>query len=78
MSDATIIFFLCLCILLLLGIVLYQQFVFGTGTKKKLREIHHKLNEIIDTDSDERIMLFIENKELIELVAQINRLLENH
>ena len=46
--------------------------------KKKLREIHHKLNEIIDTDSDERIMLFIENKELIELVAQINRLLENH
>lgn len=78
MSDATIILFLCLCILLLLGIVLYQQFVFGTGTKKKLREIHHKLNEIIDTDSDERIMLFIENKELIELVAQINRLLENH
>lgn len=46
--------------------------------QKKLREIHHKLNEIIDTDSDERIMLFIENKELIELVAQINRLLENH
>lgn len=50
----------------------------GLVQKKKLREIHHKLNEIIDTDSDERIMLFIENKELIELVAQINRLLENH
>lgn len=78
MSDETIIFFLCLCILLLLGIVLYQQFAFWTGTQTKLREIHQKLNEIIDTDSGEMVMLFTENKELMELAAQINRLLENH
>ena len=78
MSDAAIIFFLCLCILLLFSIILYQQFIFRTGTQASLRKIHQKLREIIDTDSDERIMLFTENKELMELAAQINRLLENH
>ena len=78
MSDATIIFFLCLCILLLFSIVLYQQFVFRSGTQTRLRKIHQKLGEILDTDSDERIMLFTENKELMELAAQINRLLESH
>lgn len=78
MSDATIIFFLCLCIVLLFAVVLYQQFVFRTGTQTKLWKIQQKLNEIIDTESDERIMLFTENKALMELAAQINRLLENH
>lgn len=78
MSEATIIFFLTLCIVFLICVVFYQQFVFRTGIQAKLREISGKLNEIIDTDSDERIMVFTENKELIELAAQINHLLENH
>lgn len=78
MSDATIIFFLTLCIVFLICVVLYQQFVFHSGIQAKLRKISMKLNEIIDTDSDERIMVFTENKELIELAAQINHLLENH
>lgn len=78
MSDATIIFFLTLCIVFLIRVVLYQQFVFRSGIQAKLRKISMKLNEIIDTDSDERIMVFTENKELIELAAQINHLLENH
>lgn len=78
MSDATIIFFLTLCIVFLICVVLYQQFVFRSGIQAKLRKISMKLSEIIDTDSDERIMVFTENKELIELAAQINHLLENH
>ena len=78
MSDATIIFFLTLCIVFLICVVLYQQFVFRSGIQAKLRKISMKLNEIIDTDSDEQIMVFTENKELIELAAQINHLLENH
>lgn len=78
MSDVAIIFFLTLCIVFLICVVLYQQFVFRSGIQAKLRKISRKLNEIIDTDSDERIMVFTENKELIELAAQINHLLENH
>ena len=76
MNSTGIIFFLCLCILVLCGIVWYQQFAFRTGTQAKLRSIHEKMKEIADTDSDERIMAFTGNQELMELAAQINRLLE--
>ena len=78
MSEPTIIFFLLMCIVLLLVIVLYQQFVFRTGIQKKIQKISGKLKEITDTNSSERVMIFTENKELMELAAQINRLLENH
>lgn len=77
MSDATIIFFLSACIALLICIVLYQQFAFRTGTQIKLKKISQKLEEIQDTDSDENVMVFTDNKVLMDLAAQINRLLEN-
>ena len=38
--------------------------------------MHRQLKKILDTDSDESVMTFTENKELMELAAQINRLLE--
>ena len=77
MSDATIIFFLSACIVVLICIVLYQQFAFRKGTQIKLKKISQKLEEIQDTDSDENVMVFTDNKVLMDLVAQINRLLEN-
>ena len=77
MSDATIIFFLSVCIVVLICIVLYQQFAFRTGTQGKLKKIGQKLEEIQDTDSDETVMVFTDNKVLMDLAAQINRLLEN-
>lgn len=77
MSDATIIFFLSVCIVVLICIVLYQQFAFRTGTQNKLKKIGQKLEEIQDTDSDENVMVFTDNKVLMDLAAQINRLLEN-
>lgn len=77
MSDATIIFFLSACIAMLICIVLYQQFAFRTGTQIKLKKISQKLEEIQDTDSDENVMVFTDNKVLMDLAAQINRLLEN-
>ncbi|RGW15935.1 sensor histidine kinase [Blautia sp. AF14-40] len=78
MSEPTIIFFLLICIVILLITVLYQQFAFRTGIQKKIQKISEKLKEITDTNSSERVMVFTENKELMELAAQINRLLENH
>lgn len=76
MSDATIIFFLSVCIVVLICIVLYQQFAFRTGIQIKLKKISQKLEEIQDTDSDENVMVFTDNKVLMDLAAQINRLLE--
>ena len=58
-------------------VVVYQQITFHIGIQRKLREMHGKLKEIIETDSDERLMVFTDNKELMELAAQINRILEN-
>lgn len=78
MNHATIIFFLSIFVGSLICVVLYQQFVFRTGTQAKLRAISDKLKEIIETDSDECVMIFTENKELMELAAQINALLEKH
>lgn len=60
----------------LAAVVLYQQFAFRTGTQRKLREIHQRLKAILDEDSGGRLMVFTDNKELMELAAQINRLLE--
>ncbi len=78
MSEPTIIFFLFICIVILLITVLYQQFIFRTGIQKKIQKISGKLKEITDTNSSERVMVFTENKELMELAAQINHLLEKH
>ena len=78
MNATTIIFFLSVCIGILMCVVLYQQFAFRTETQAKLREISDKIKEIIEADSDEQVMVFTENKELIELAAQINELLEKH
>ena len=67
-----------LAVAVLTAVVLYQQFAFREGTQRKLREIHEKLKEILDEDGGARLMVFTDNKELMELSAQINRLLEKN
>lgn len=76
MSYSTVIFLLIICIAVLVCIIVYQQFAFRTGTKAKLYEISEKLKEILDTASDEKVMVFTDNRALMELTSQINRLLE--
>lgn len=46
-------------------------------SRKSLRRISEKLRQILDTGSEERIMLFTGDPELMELIAQINRLLDD-
>lgn len=77
MSGGAVIFFLSISVLLLLCITLYQQFTFQTGTQAKLKEISQKLEEILDTNSDEKVMVFTSDKILMNLAAQINRMLED-
>ena len=75
MSEATIIFFLSICVAILVCVIVYQQFAFRTGTQAKLNGISQNLEEILDTDSDEKVMVFTDNPSLISLATQINRLL---
>lgn len=77
MSSSTIIFFLSICIVILVIIVLYQQFIFRKGIQKKLMEISNNLIDILDTNNEKKVMIFTDNKVLIDLVSQINRLLED-
>ena len=77
MNNEIILFFLCICIAVLICIVVYQQFVFRRGIQKQLKEISQKLEKIQDTDSDENIMMFTDEQALMELLVQINRLLDN-
>lgn len=75
MSDETILFFCAVIILILFLIVLYQRFVFRRGIQSKIKQINEKLEEIFETGSDEKIMVFTDNPVLMDLGAQINRLL---
>ena len=42
MNNEIILFFLCICIAVLICIVVYQQFVFRRGIQKQLKEIQSK------------------------------------
>lgn len=45
------------------------------GTQAKLREITQKLSDILEQDTDEQVMVFTDNKVLMDLCGQINLLL---
>lgn len=75
MGDQAIRFFLLLIIAALSLTVLYQRFVFGRGIEKKLKQVSRKLEEISESGSDEKVMVFTDNPALMELDSQINRLL---
>lgn len=66
-----LIFLLSVCLI----IILYQRFVYIRGMRKTFRKISQKLSEILETDSEEKLMEFTEDRELIEVMAQINSLL---
>lgn len=75
MNDKVVIFFLLCLLAVLLVIICCQQFFFRRGIQDKLEKISGKLSEILEKDSDEKVMIFTDQKALMELSGQINRLL---
>lgn len=73
MSGETIIFFLTVLILVLILVVLYQRFIFNRGIQAKIRQINKTLENISETGSDEKVMVFTDIPVLMELGGQINR-----
>ena len=76
MKSEAVLLLLSICIVLLVGVILYQRFAYRAGLQRRLKELSRKLNDILDGDTDEHIMVFTDNKALIDLAAQINRLLD--
>ena len=77
MSQDTIIFFLAAVISVLSFVVLYQRFIFRKGIQKKIGDMGDTLEQILDEKSDEKVMVFTDDKALIHLSSQINRLLDD-
>ncbi len=50
--------------------------MFEKKVQGEIRELHQQLKAILDEGGNERVMVFTDHKELQELAAQINRLLE--
>lgn len=64
----------CIIILLLI-IIFYQKFVFKNGIKSELEKVCQKLSDILEKGTDEKVMVFTDNKIIMDLNGQINRLL---
>lgn len=77
MSGKMTIFLLVCIIIILLFIILYQRFTYTKDIQAKLKTISAELSGIIKNDSDEKIMVFTDNRTLMDLIGQINRLLQN-
>lgn len=75
MSDQTMAWLLGLVILVLALVILYQRYVFTRGIQAKLKQISRKLEEILASDSDEKVMVFTDDPVLMELESGINSLL---
>lgn len=75
MSEQIIIVILAVTCIVLIGIIIYQRFLFQRDISRKLREITAKLEEILNTDSEEKVMVFTDRRILTDLLGQINRLL---
>ncbi len=76
MRNIAIISFLSIVILLLVAVTMYQYFSYRQNLTK-IRNITQKLTEIFNSDSDEKVMVFTDDKIIIDLAEQINRLLDD-
>lgn len=77
MSDNVFVFFLVCVIVMLLSVIFYQRSAYTRGIQAKVKRISAELSDIIENDSDEKVMVFTDNKALMDLCGQINRLLQN-
>lgn len=68
-------FFLICAVMILLFVVLYQNFACTKDMQAKLKKMSKELSDIVESDSDEKIMVFTDDQALMDLCGQINRLL---
>lgn len=78
MNEGIIILILSIVVMVLAGIICYQQFAFRKGIKAQLLQISQELAGAVDSDSEEKVMVFTDSRAMQELCAQINRLLDRH
>lgn len=75
MDSEAVILLLSILLVILIVVIIWQRTAFKNGIQRELRQMGEKLSEILETDSDEKVMVFTSNRELAELSARINELL---
>lgn len=75
MNQSTIIFFLLSVIFFLFLILVGQWYHYTRGVQKNIHKISAKLRDILESGSDEKIMVFTDDNALKNLCIQINGLL---
>ena len=75
MSDKAVMIVVIGMISLLLVIIFCQQFLFQKRMQGELKKISEKLADILERDSDEKVMFFTDDPVLMDLLGQINRML---
>ena len=71
------IIFLVIVIVILVGII-YFQYKLQKHRSVNLKYIHEKLNSIIVNNTSEKLLVFTEDKELIPILIEINKLLDHN
>ena len=79
MNSRAVITILVCIIILLAGVIIYQQFVYKVfktkyGIQAELKKITQNISDILDNNTDEKVMVFTDNKIAMDLCGQINRL----
>ncbi|WP_334090321.1 HAMP domain-containing sensor histidine kinase, partial [Helicobacter typhlonius] len=79
MNSRAVITILVCIIILLAGVIIYQQFVYKVfktkyGIQAELKKITQNISDILDNNTDEKVMVFTDNKIVMDLCGQINRL----
>lgn len=69
--------FLSIVIVILIGIIYYQYKSLKNGSAN-LKYIHEKLNNIIANNTSEKLLVFTDDKELIPVLVEINKLLDHN
>lgn len=71
------IIFLVIVIVILVGII-YFQYKLQKHRSVNLKYIHEKLNSIIVNNTSEKLLVFTEDKELIPILIEINKILDHN
>lgn len=76
MNQSVIIVVLIISCIILLAITAYQHFIYKNEVINHIVQINDKLRGIMDNNSDEKIMVFTDQRNIISLASQINGLLQ--
>ncbi|MDE6616780.1 MAG: hypothetical protein K2K35_09445, partial [Lachnospiraceae bacterium] len=79
MNSGAVITILVCIIILLAGVIIYQQFVYKVfktkyGIQAELKKIIQNISDILDNDTDGKVMVFTDIIIFMELCGQIHRL----